>query len=183
MKAFEVIKVAGASAAAAAILFSSTPGLAVPSLGATLPAAQVVDSDGRAFDLRSARGKPVLVVYEDKDSAHVNDAFKAELGRLARSGSYRSTIALVPVADVRGYDYWPVRGFVKDAIRAESKKQGTSIYCDWNGSFSRALALRRGTSSIVLFGRSGSVLFAKDGQLTGPEIQHVIALLRAEVGG
>lgn len=182
MNAFEWGKHVGVAATVGAIVLSSTVGLAIPNVGAVLPAAQVVDSDGRSFDLRSVRGRPILVVYEDKDSAHINDPFKAELGRLARTGSYRTTVALVPVADVRHYDYWPVRGFVKDAIRDESKKQGTSIYCDWNGDFSRALSLQPGTSSIILFGRSGNVLFAKAGRLSPGEIQRVITLLRAEVG-
>lgn len=167
-------------AAAAAVMLTSFAVHAVPSPGAPLPAAHVVDSEDNRFELASVRGRPILVVYEDKDSAHVNDAFKAELGRLARTGNYRNTIALVPVADVRSYDYWPVRGFVKDAIRDETKKQGTRIYCDWNGQFSRALSLQPGTSSIVLFGRSGRVLFSKAGRLSTAEIQRLIELLRAE---
>lgn len=173
----------GKRAALTGLFLSSTVVHALPSIGATLPSIHVVDSEDNRFELRSARGRPILVVYEDKDSAHVNDAFKTELGRLARSGKYKSSVSLVAVADVHRYDYWPVRGFVKDAIRHESKKQGTRIYCDWKGSFSRALSLQTGTSSVVLFGRSGHVLFAKAGQLNAGEIQQVVGLLRAEVEG
>lgn len=180
MKGFE--SMFGFRAAAAAVLCSTAIAHALPSVGAAVPAARAVDTEDRAFDLRSVQGRPILVVYEDKDSAHVNDAFKAELARLARDGTYRSAIALVPVADVRHYDYWPVRGFVKDAIRDESKRQGTGIYCDWSGDFSRALSLPTGTSSVVLFGRSGRALFAKSGRLSASEIHEVVGLLRAEVG-
>jgi len=182
MKNLALVLRSGGAAAAVCVL-SSTIAHALPQVGAQLPSAQVVDSDDRRFDLGSTRGRPVLVVYEDKESAHVNDAFKEELARLARDGRYKSSVSLVPVADVRRYDYWPVRGFVKDAIRDESKKQGTSIYCDWNGDFSRKMSLQTGTSSVVLFGRSGRVLFAKAGQLTAGEIREVVALLRAEVQG
>ena len=101
--------------------------------------------------------------------------------RLAKSGKYRSAVALVPVADVRHYDYWPVRGFVKDAIQSESKKQGTRIYCDWSGDFSKALSLQTGTSNVVLYGRNGRLLFAKAGRLSAAEIQQLIGLLRGEV--
>lgn len=173
----------GRTAAFMAVCLSSTVAHALPDVGASLPVAHLVDSNDNRFELQSARGRPILVVYEDKDSAHVNDAFKAELSRLARSGKYKSSVTLVPVADVRRYDQWPIRGFVKDAVRDESRKQGTSIYCDWSGEFSRALSLQTGTSSIVLFGRNGRVLFSKAGQLTAGEIQQVIALLRAEVEG
>lgn len=168
-------------AAAAALVITSSVAHAMPRVGAGLPAAHVVDAADNRFDLQSVRGKPILVVYEDKDSAQVNDAFKTELSRLAKSGKYKTAVALVPVADVRSYDYWPVRGFVKDAIQSESKKQGTRIYCDWSGDFSRALSLQTGTSNIVLFGRNGRVLFAKAGRLSTAEIQQLIGLLRNEV--
>ena len=67
---------------------------------------------------------------------------KEELGKLAKGDRYKTAIALLAVADVEGYDYWPVRGFVKSAIRKESRKFGTTIYCDWDGSFRSALGLR-----------------------------------------
>lgn len=166
----------------AAVLLSGSLVHAMPSPGDMLPRAHVLDAEDRRFDIASARGKPILVVYEDKDSANLNAGFKLELGRLAKSGQYRDAVALVPVADVRGYDYWPVRGFVKDAIRSESRRQGTTIYCDWSGEFSRALALPRATSNVVLYGKDGRVLFAKAGQLSQRELQSAIQLLRAEVG-
>ena len=133
---------------------------------------------------RGCEGQAHVDVYEDKESANLNASFKAELSKLARGDRYRSAVVLVPVADVRGYDYWPVRGFVKDAIRDESKKLGATIYCDWSGSFSRALGIRRATSSIILVGKDGSVLFHTRGNcpLDRIEARH-ISLLRAEVEG
>ncbi|HSO37422.1 MAG TPA: YtfJ family protein, partial [Labilithrix sp.] len=120
-------------------------------------------------------------LYEDQASSKVNAAFKAELARLARGDRYRDTVALVPVADVQGYDFWPARGFVRDAIRSESKKAGTTIYCDWDGAFQRAAGFRRGTSSVMLIGRDGRVRFSAEGQLSKEDRERVIALLRSEV--
>jgi hypothetical protein len=154
---------------------------ALPSPGTMRPAAQVVDADGRALDLRSINGKPILVLYEDKGSAKTNVALKRELSVLAKSGRYRSAIALVPVADVSSYDYWPARGFVKSAIRSESRKVGATIYCDWDGSFRRAAGVRSGTSSVVLFGRNARVAYAWEGAMPKPERDRLIGLLRAEV--
>jgi len=166
-----------------ALAFASyaLPAAALPQAGALRPAARVVDADDNPLDLRSINGKPTLVLYEDKDSATTNAAFKADLSRLAKGDRYKNAIALVPVADVQGFDYWPIRGFVKDSIRSESKKVGATIFCDWDGSFQKAIGFKRGTSSVMLVGRDARIRFASEGALSAEQRAHVIALLRAEV--
>ncbi len=151
--------------------------------GEPRPSARVVDAEGNGFELGAVGARPALVVYEDKDSANLNASLKADLSRLARGDRYRAAIALVPVADVRSYDFWPVRGFVKDAIRSESRKIGATIYCDWDGNFGRALGARHGTSTIVLFDKLGRVLFSYEGAVPPAEARRMIALLRAQVDG
>jgi hypothetical protein len=171
---------AGGGAALLAITLSAQ---ALPTVGTDRPDAALVDGWDRPNELKRYTGMPILVVYEDKDSATVNQAFKDELAKLAADGRYKKIIALFAVADVTGYDYWPVRGFVKDAIRDESKKQNTVIYCDWNGSFRESLRLDRGTSNIVLFGKNGKVLFSYAGALPADQRKLLIAQLRAQADG
>lgn len=156
---------------------------ALPKVGDVRPSARAVDVDGRVVDLATIGAKPILVVYEDKESATLNAALKADLSKLARGDRYRSVVALVPVANVAAYDYWPVRGFVKDAIRDESRKIGATIYCDWDGGFRRALGLAGNTSTVVLIGRDGRVLFAFEGAVPQEERARLLGLLRAEVEG
>jgi len=172
-----------AALAVCGILALAAPVAALPTAGALRPAARVVDADDRTLDLRAINGKPILVLYEDKDSATMNVAFKNDLARLARGDKYRDAVALVPVADVQSYDFWPARGFVKDAIRDESKKIGATIYCDWDGGFQRAVAFKRGTSSVMLIGRDARIVFASEGALSKEQREHVINLLRVEVEG
>jgi len=154
---------------------------ALTPIGARCPSAHVVDADGRALHLSKIRGKPILILYEDRDSASVNAAFKSDLSALAKGDRYRDAVALVPVADVQGFNFWPVRGFVKSAIRTESKKAGATIYCDWDGTFQRAAGITRGTSSVILIGRGERVLFAAEGQLSSDQRARVLSLLRDEV--
>jgi len=171
--------VALAVSVALAVLASNA--LALVPAGSLRPVGRVHDADDRTLDLRSINGKPILVLYEDKDSAKVNDALKADLSRLAKGDRYRTAVALVPVADVQSFDFWPVRGFVKDAIRGESKKQGATIYCDWDGNLQRAAGFKRGTSSVMLIGRDARVLFAHEGALPSEQRERLISLLRSEV--
>jgi hypothetical protein len=145
--------------------------------------AKVQDVDGKVFELASARGKPVLIVYEDKDSATQNVALKGDLAKLAKGDRYKATVALAAVADVSGYDFWPAKGFVIDAIREESRKQGTTIYCDWSGSFRDTLQLRRGVSNVLLLGRDGQVLFAAEGSVSKEGREQLVGLLRAQIEG
>ncbi len=162
-----------------ATLAASASGL--PTVGKKRPALSVTDVDGRTLDLRAVNGKPTLVVYESEAAAPQNAALKAELSKLAAGEAYRGTVALVPVADVEGYDFWPARGFVKDAIRAESKKLSTTIYVDWNGAFRRSAGLRKDTSTVILIGKDANVRFAHEGPLSAEQRKELLQLLRAEV--
>lgn len=154
----------------------------VPSVGTSRPDTELADAWDRRVRLGAFAGRPLLVVYEDKDTAETNAPLKSDLSRLASGEKYRSTIALVAIADVSGYDYWPVRGFVKDAIKAESKKQNLVIYCDWDGHVRRGLALNKDASNIVLYGKDGKVLFARAGTLSTAERGELLSLLRRQVG-
>ena len=162
-------------------LFAAPPASAVPRVGTLAARPAIADADGRLLEMKRLGARPILILYEDKNSSSMNQALKNDLARLAKGDRYQATVALIPVADVSAYDYWPVRGFVKDAIRDQSKQVGATIYCDWSGAFRDALSLRRGTSSVVLVARDGTVLFARDGALGAPERKELLDLLRAQV--
>lgn len=172
---------AAAVAVAFAVLTVQRAALALPAEGEKAPNASVEDADGRALEMKSLRGKPILIMYEDKDSSAQNQALKDELSKLAKGDRYKSAITLAAVADVSAYNFWPVKGFVKDAIREESQKFGTTIYCDWDASFRKKYRMREGVSSVVLVGRDGLVLFAADGALSAEKRAQLLKLLRAQV--
>ncbi len=154
---------------------------ALPQVGKKRPALSGGDVDGNTLDLRAINGKPTLVVYESQAAAPQNAALKAELSNLASGEAYRNSVALVPVADVEGYDFWPARGFVKDAIRSESKKLNATIFVDWKGSFRRSAGLRKDTSTVILIGKDANVRFAHEGPLSAEQRRELLQLLRAEV--
>lgn len=166
---------------AGAVVLASAGVAALPSEGEKAPNAKVEDADGRVLEIKTLRGKPILIMYEDKDSSKTNQVFKDELAKLAKGDRYQRVIALAAIADVSSYNFWPVKGFVKDAIRDESKKVGTTIYCDWDGGFRNAYKIRPGTSSVLLVGKNGQILFAAEGALKADARKKVLALLKAEV--
>jgi hypothetical protein len=79
-----------------------------PVEGAAAPISTLRASWTRTVDRSTSA--PTLVVYEDKESATLTRSSRRS-SRASRPGDrYRSTVALIPVADLRDYDFWPVRG-------------------------------------------------------------------------
>jgi hypothetical protein len=177
-------KSASAVAAAALVALGSSDVDALPREGEKAPMnARVEDADGRVLDIKTLKGKPILIVYEDKDSAQQNQSLKEELSVLAKGDKYKASIALAAIADVSSYDFWPAKGFVKDAIREESRKAGTTIYCDWSGKFRSTYRLRAGVSNVILVGKDGSIVFAAEGALKPPAKKRLLDLLKEQVEG
>ena len=114
---------------------------ALPEAGKQAAEARVEDVDGKELKLSSLRGSPVVIVYEDRDTSADNAAFKEDLSRATRDAEVKKALVVTPVADVSEYNSWPAKGFVKDAIREQSKQLGTTIWCDWDASFRSALKL------------------------------------------
>jgi len=170
-----------ATIALGALLCFAAPADAAPREGTSRQTVTLVDAWDRQLVVAHTGTKPILVVYEDKNSAEQNIVLKRELAQLAKGGAYRTAVTLLAIADVGGYDYWPVRGFVKDAIQSESKKFDTTIYCDWDGSVRRTLGVRGGVSSVVLYSRDGKVLFAREGTLSQEERTTLFGLLRTQL--
>lgn len=168
-------------AAFALSMLASSPAFALPTEGDAAPNARLEDADGRALELKAWKGKAILIVYEDKESAPHNQPLKDALRQATKGDRYKSALVVAAIADVSDYDYWPAKGFVKDAIREESRKHGTTVYCDWNGAFRATYRLKSKTSSVVLIGRDGHVLFAAEGAVSVEERKRLIDLLRAQV--
>lgn len=171
------------AAAALATALIPTTADALLKEGASAPNARVEDADGKVLQLQSLKGKPILIVYEDRDSSKQNQPLKDDLSKLATGDKYKTAIALAAIADVSSYDWWPAKGFVKDAIREESKKQKTTIYCDWDGGFRKAYGIKRGVSNVILVGRDGRVLFAAEGAIGTDARKRLVSLLSEQVSG
>lgn len=154
-------------------------GAAAPKRGAEVPEdASLQDVEDRALSLKSLRGRPTLIVYEDKDSSKVNDALKQELAKLVEAEPTLKSVRVVAAADVSDYDFFPAKGAVKDAIRDEQKKAKTTIWLDWSGEFREKLNLDEGRSNVVLVDGKGKVRFGKSGALSKEERQTLFSAMR-----
>src|SRR4051812_15730046 len=87
------------AAAALATALIPSPSHALLKEGADAPNARVEDADGKVLRIQTLKGKPVLIVYEDRDSAKQNQTLKDDLSKLATGDKYKSAIALAAIAD------------------------------------------------------------------------------------
>jgi predicted transcriptional regulator len=155
---------------------------ALPNVGDARPQVRLVDAWERTLDIDDKAKKAILVVYEDRDSSKQNQTLKDELASLAKDPKFEVGVTVVAIADLTAYNYWPVKGFAKDAMRDESRKFGTTIFCDWDGTARSKLRLRQGVSNVVLYGKEGKVLFAHEGAMPVESRRAVLAVLRAQMG-
>ncbi len=170
------------SFAAAGLLLHGSTVLALPALGSSEPKLRLPPVDGDALMLSSSLGRPTLIFYESKASRSQNWPLKKRLKDLVQeTSSYRERVALFPIVDLEGYDFWPVHGFAADAVRAEAKRIGWPIYCDWTGELRRALDVRSEMSTVILIDRNGKVVFAAEGPLEEQEQERILELLRIEL--
>lgn len=161
-----------AAAGLAAALVAATV-WALPQAGTQAPVARAETVDGKVLAPHTLGGKVALIFYEDKDSSSQNKALKDAIKAQGKSPGHKDNVVIYAVADVSAYDYWPARGFVKDAIRKEERKSGTPIYLDWNGSFRSAFSFQAGSSNLVLLGPDNKVKLAHCG-VVPPSLRETI---------
>ncbi len=140
----------------------------------------VADPDDKPARLSTLRGgKPALVFYEDKDGGAQNDRFKQRLGKLRSASPAAQKVKLIAVADVGDYNYWPAKGYVKDALRASGKKAGLTVWADWSTDGRKSLAAHAAQSNLVLLDAAGKVLWSSAGALTPAQENDLLARVEA----
>jgi len=145
--------------------------------GSTLGDFKVHDHQDKGYSISALyAGKAALIVFEDKDAGKQNQAFKKRFAALQKT--LGGKVVLIPVADVSAYDYWPAKGFVKDALRDAGKKVGVKVYADWSGKGKTALAAPAKRSNLVLVDKTRKVLWASAGQLTKAQEDQLLDLVK-----
>lgn len=122
-------------------------------------------TSGQTRRLRDYRGRVVILIYEDRDSNQQNNELKRELAERARAQDLTRDVAVVPVANLSSYSFWPASGFARDAVIDIAREQGMEILIDWSSTMSGAYRFRPSTSYVMVLGRDGRVLFRHAGML------------------
>lgn len=173
------MKRALALAASVAVVSVAPAADALLKLGAQVGDFVVHDADDHAFKVSALRAGPTLLVYEDKDGSGDNKRFKERLGKLREKDAAAKKVRIVAIADVASWDFWPAKGFVKDAMRSEGKKAGITVYADWSGTGRTVLSAKSSASNLVLVDAAGKVLWSSAGALSTTQEDEGLAAVRA----
>lgn len=122
-------------------------------------------TSGQTRRLRDYQGRVVILIYEDRDSNQQNNDLKRELADRARSQDLTHDVAVVPVANLSSYSFWPAAGFARDAVIDIAHQQGMEILIDWSNTMAGSYRFRRSTSYVMVLSRDGRVLFRHAGAL------------------
>ena len=130
-----------------------------PPVGGPAPWFALEGSSGRTRTLWSYAGRVLLLMYEDRDSRELNGALKREVRRRFSAERLAGQLVVVPVADVRRYDYWPARAVVRKAVIKEARALGAEILLDWKGDVLRRYGFRAPGSNVALVAHDGTLLY------------------------
>ena len=154
---------------------------ALLALGASPPDFTVQDLDDKSMKLSAYRGLPTVVFLEDKDAKDQNAAFKTRLAAALKAPSLAKKVFVFPIADVSSWNFWPAKGFVRDALRDAQKSSGTILYADWDGGARSSLSATASQSNVVVLDAKGKVLWASAGRLDEKQQGAVISILAGAV--
>ncbi len=140
--------------------------------GESLSGIVLSDLDDHPVTLGSYGGKVVVLLHEDREASNQNRPFKERLGELAASRAGR--LAVVALADVSRYDFWPARRYVKAALARLRDQDKALVLCDWKGVFRRRFHLQAGQSTLFLLRPDGQLELMRRGELSGAEAASVL---------
>lgn len=154
---------------------AESPPAARPGLGAApLLEAKLRDLDDKNQSLRELRGRVLVVLHQDKDSSDENRSLKDRLGQLVQA--YPQRLTLIALADVGGYDFWPARKYVKEALQPLRALGGALVLCDWQGAIRKQYGLRKAQSAIFIVAPDGELRYLQRGVATSEQAAEVLEL-------
>ena len=154
------------------------PSPVMPSVDALLEA-KLVDLADKPVSLRGLSGKVVVVVHQDRHSSEQNPALKEKLSVLLLR--YPADLRIVALADVGGYDFWPAKGYVKDALKSLDSAGGALVACDWKGAVRKAYQLKQKHSTVFVLSKVLGLVSLTRGQLSLMETEQVAQRVEAEL--
>jgi hypothetical protein len=177
-RSFEMTLILGATLLSLSV-FQSFSSAASGVTGAPAPYFSVKSGDDRELTLDMIRGKVGVIFYENKDIVDANKKLKDELNALyhEQGDALKDTIVRLPVIDCSG----AVRAFRwiwKKQLIAHSRKEGMTIYCDWDGKMFSDYKMEDGVSNVVIIDKRQRIRFFTAGEVTTNEINHVKQLLK-----
>lgn len=131
--------------------------------------AELERTDGSTVAMRTYRGKPAVLFYEDRHSTELNADVKQALLEQGRAAGRTDAVHVVAIANIQAYDFFPAKDFAVAFIRRLEGTIGIPILLDARGVLSEPpWNLPDAGGTVVLLDAEGRVVWKHSGAL-GPE--------------
>ncbi len=129
---------------------------------------------GGAWNSSSLKDKVHVVFYVDPDEKDTNEAFADALKAAALDRSKYASVAIVNLGAT-----WKPNVIIEALLKKKQKKFPDTIYVkDKNKVLVKEWDLKDDSSDILVFDKSGKVLYSKAGKLEKQEIDTVLSLIK-----
>ena len=152
-------------------------------IGSPAPNFRVGSGDDKVLTLDMIKGKVTAIFYENRTIVDANKRLKDELNKLyhEQTDALRDVLLRLPIIDCSDA-VWLFHGLWKRRLREHSSKEGTTIYCDWNGKMASAYGMKDDVSNVVIIDKAGIIRYFTSGEVTAEQIDDAKKLLKALVG-
>jgi hypothetical protein len=160
-------------------VFQSSALAASGLIGSAAPYFRVESGDGKELTLDMIRGKVTAIFYENRKIIDANKRLKDELNKLyfEQTDALKDVLVRLPIIDC-SEAFWPFLGIWKRRLREYSKKEGVTIYCDWEGKMASDYKMKADMSNVVIIDKSGRIKFFTSGEVTDEQINDLKELLK-----
>jgi predicted transcriptional regulator len=119
-----------------------------------------------------------VIFHETREVAEKNRELKEALKKLGRDDSRPpGTLAAVAVADCSGA-FWPFTRIWRSKLIENSKKEGLTIYGDWDGTMRSDYGMKSNESNVIVVDGTGIIRYSKAGKITGQGINELQDILK-----
>jgi alkyl hydroperoxide reductase subunit AhpC len=151
-------------------------------IGTEAPSFEVKSGNDKILTLDMIKGKVTVIFYETKGVVEKNRKLKDELNKFydEQPDAIKELIVKLPFINCSSA-FWPFTGIWKSKLRENSKKEGMTIYGDWDGKMFSDYKMKDKESNVVIIDKKGIIRYFVSGKVEDKEINEIKELLK-EIG-
>jgi len=153
-----------------------------PMSGKPAPNFLVESGENKKLSLDMIRGKVVVVFYESRNVTRKNLALKNELKRLYQEqpADIKNNIFRLVVIDC-SEAHWPTTPIWKSKLTEHSRKEGFTIYGDWNQRMLTDYQLQPDESNFLIIDKNGIIRYSAASKVENGQIEKIKNILASLV--
>jgi alkyl hydroperoxide reductase subunit AhpC len=146
--------------------------------GKPAPPFVVQSGDNQQLTLEMILGKVVVLFYENRHAIDLNDELKNELKGLYRAQptTIKQEIFRLVVIDCSKATM-PTRPIWKSQLSEHSRRQGLTIYGDWDRKMLLDYQMRSNDSNFLIIDKKGIIRYSASGKISNGHIHKIKDLL------